>query len=127
MKYLVRYVFSSLIRQFMHVFAQLGQEETTVLQILKAFINWNPSTESPVRSAIACSCLPGQIFIEAAPYQTAINMAMQFNILKQNEIKILPIEEAPLCLLGSSHQYTPSAYTWVQLRKHPYQSDLAFI
>jgi len=43
----------------------------------------------------------------------AINVAMQFDILKQNKIKILPIEEAPFCLMGGNHQYTPSTYTWV--------------
>ena len=127
MKYLVRYVFPSLIRQFMYVFPQLGQEEAAVLRILKAFINWNPATECPVRSAIARSCLPGRIFIEAASYQVAINMAIQFDVLKQNEVKILPIEEAHLCLLGGTHQYTPSVYSWVRLRKRPYQSDVAFI
>ena len=80
----------------------------------------------PVRSAFACNCHPGRIFVKAASFNAANTIAQQFDVLKKSDVRVLPREEAHLCLLGGT-QFTPSPNSWIRIRKGLYQGDVAYI
>jgi len=87
----------------------------TIFRILQAFVNWS-TVSPPVRSAIARNCHPGQIFVEAASFNAANSVARQFDVLNKSDVRVLPCEEAHLCLLGGI-RFTPSADSWIKIRK----------
>ena len=90
----------------------------TVFRILQAYVNW--STVSPsMRSAIARNCHPGRIFVKAASFNAAHAVARQFNVLNKSDVRVLPREEAHLCLLNGS-QFTPSTESWIRIRQGRY-------
>ena len=97
----------------------------TVFRILQAYVNW--STVSPsVRSAIARNCHPGRIFVEAASFNAAHAVARQFDVLNKSDVRVLPREEAHLCLLNGS-RFTPSTESWIRSRQGRYRGDIAYI
>lgn len=103
----------------------MGKEETTVFRILQAFVNWS-TVSPPVRSAIARNCHPGRIFVEAASFNTANSVARQFDVLNKSDVRVLPLEEAHLCL-SSGIRFTPSPDSWIRIRKGRYRGDIAYI
>ena len=80
----------------------------------------------PVRSAIARNCHPGRIFVEAASFNAANAVTRQFDTLNKSEVRVLPREEAHLCLLGK-FRFTPSPESWIRIRKGRYRGDIAYI
>ncbi|XP_015790153.1 transcription elongation factor SPT5-like [Tetranychus urticae] len=107
---------------------RIGEEKSTVLQIMRKFIAYS-TTEEPllIKSVIAPEGIKGYIYIEAYK-QTHVKQAitgignLRLGLYKQT---MVPINEMTDVLKVTKEQASIKPGTWVRLKRSVYKDDLA--